>query len=123
MIETVRVSESGRDQLIALKRHTKIKNWNVLCRWAFCISLAEKTPPSLQPLGPDSSIEMTWRVFAGEYTDLYWALLKQRCRSDNLSLDDATLSQQFKAHLHRGIGYLLGDRDLRSIDVLVQRIG
>ena len=42
MIETVRISEKGKTQLITLKRRTGIQNWNVLCRWAFCISLKEQ---------------------------------------------------------------------------------
>lgn len=121
MIETVRVSEAARDQLITLKRYTGIKNWNTLCRWAFCVSLNEPTIPSDQPLGKDSNIEMTWRVFGGTHADLYWALLKQRCRADGLETDDDTLGSQFKLHLHRGIGYLMGDRELRSIAHLLQK--
>ena len=119
MIETVRVSEAGRDRLITLKRYTGIKNWNTLCRWAFCVSLSEPTIPPDQPLGEDSSVEMTWRVFGGSHADLYWALLKQRCIDDGLGDDEDTLHKQFKLHLHRGIGYLIGNRELRSIDVLV----
>jgi len=41
MIETIRISEKGKQQLIQLKRKTGIDNWHTLCRWAFCISLAE----------------------------------------------------------------------------------
>lgn len=45
MIETVRVSEKAKVQLITLKRRTGIQNWNVLCRWALCSSLAESLNP------------------------------------------------------------------------------
>ena len=121
MIETVRVSEAGRDQLITLKRYTGIKNWNVLCRWAFCLSLSEPTVPPKQPLGSDSTIEMDWRTFGGAYADLYWALLKHRCLRDGLGEDAVTLGLYFKLHLHRGIGYLMGDREMRSIDALLGR--
>ncbi|WP_077953634.1 DndE family protein [Salmonella enterica] len=44
-IEHVRLSEKAKQQLITLKRRTGIDNWNVLCRWAFCLSLAEKAVP------------------------------------------------------------------------------
>ena len=47
MIETVRTSEKGKTQLITLKRRTGIQNWNVLCRWAFCISLKDPPPESM----------------------------------------------------------------------------
>ncbi len=121
MIETVRVSEGARDQLITLKRYTGIRNWNTLCRWAFCVSLREESPPPVHPIVTDSSVEMTWRVFGGADADLYWAVLKQRCRRDGLGSDDETLATQFKLHLHRGIGYLMGDRALRSIGALLAK--
>ena len=121
MIETVRISEAARDQLITLKRYTGIKNWNTLCRWALCVSLGEESPPPVHPIVTDSSVEMTWRVFGGADADLYWALLKQRCRRDGLGSDDETLATQFKLHLHRGIGYLMGDRTLRSIGALLTK--
>ena len=113
MIETVRVSQKARDQLITLKRNTGIPHWNTLCRWAFCVSLRETQVPPDHAITTDSSVEMTWKVFGGPHAALYWALLKQRCRRDGLGIDDATLSQQFKLHLHRGIGYLAGDPRLR----------
>ena len=121
MIETVRISEAARDQLITLKRYTGIKNWNTLCRWSFCASLGEESPPPVHPIVTDSSVEMTWRVFGGADADLYWALLKQCCRRDGLGSDDEALATQFKLHLHRGIGYLMGDRALRSIGALLSK--
>lgn len=121
MIETVRVSQKARDQLITLKRRTGIPNWNTLCRWAFCVSLAEPHSPPAHPIATDSSVEMTWRVFAGPYSELYWALLKHRCRRDGLGTDGETLAQQFKLHLHRGIGYLAGDQSLRRVSHLLLR--
>jgi Domain of unknown function (DUF1832). len=39
MIKIVRVNEDCKERLITLKRYTGIQNWNVLCRWAFCISI------------------------------------------------------------------------------------
>jgi len=64
---------------------------------------------------------MTWKVFAGKYSDTYLALLKQRCHIDGLPTDDDTVAQQFKLHLHRGIAYLAADKRLRSITYLVQQ--
>jgi DNA sulfur modification protein DndE len=122
VIETVRVSEQGRDQLITLKRYTGIKNWNTLCRWAFCVSIRESSVPPNTDVVTDSSVEMTWRVFGGARADLYWALLKQRCRQDGFGTDPDTLATQFKLHLHRGIGYLMGDRTLRRIDALLAKV-
>ena len=117
-IETVRLSQQGRDRLIQLKRATGIGQWNILCRWALCRSLAEKTRPPTQKIVTDSNVEMTWKVFGGRYEALYLALLKQRCESDGLGVDPETLAAQFRLHLHRGVGYLAADKTVKSISGL-----
>jgi DNA sulfur modification protein DndE len=108
-LEHIRLTQAARDQLITLKRRTGIAHWNVLCRWAFCRSLAEPAIPPAVKLVYDSNVEMTWRVFAGDKGDELWALLRYRCHVDGLPLDDETLATQFRLHLHRGVGYLVGD--------------
>ena len=120
-IETVRIDEQGREQLIRLKRHTGIETWNVLCRWAFCASLAEKTRPPLRLFSGEPAIEIAWRVFGGVHHEIYLGLLKQRCLNDGLSLDEPTLHEQFRLHLHRGLGYLAADRSIRSVAGLARR--
>ena len=117
-LERIRLSKTGRDQLIKLKRYTKIEQWNILCRWAFCRSLAEPTKPSPVPIPSDSNLELTWRVFGGEMSNLFILALKQRCYQDGLGTDAETLAQQFRLHLHRGISYLAGDPNLRRIEDL-----
>ena len=114
-IETIRLSQQARDQLIKMKRWTGLKNWNVLCRWALCLSLAEQSVPPAAKIPADSSVEMSWKVFAGQHADIYWALVKQRCERDGFGTDDETLANQFRLHLHRGIGYLAGDRTIRNV--------
>jgi DNA sulfur modification protein DndE len=114
-IEHIRLSQTARDQLVTLKRRTGIAHWNVLCRWALCRSLAEPAPPPAVKLVLDSSVEMTWRVFAGDQGDVLWALIRFRCHIDGLDLDEETLANQFRLHLHRGIGYLVGDPRVISV--------
>jgi DNA sulfur modification protein DndE len=118
-IEHIRLSKQAREQLIRLKRHTGIEHWNVLCRWAFCRSLAEPSVPPPAKIPADSNVEMSWRVFGGRHADLYMALLRQRCIEDQLALDEDELATQFRLHLHRGIAYLANDRDLRDIAALM----
>ena len=76
-IERFKLSKSAKDQLSKLKRYTKIDQWNILCRWAFCRSLAEPTQPSPVPIPADSNVEMTWRVFGGELADILLIALKR----------------------------------------------
>ena len=118
-IEVIRVSQQCKEQLIRLKRVTGLTHWNELCRIGFCLSLSVQGVPPQKKILLDSNIEMTWKVFSGKHRELYMALLKMRLISDNLPLDDATLNEQFKLHLHRGISYLAANKEIRRIDDLV----
>lgn len=118
-IESIRLSKQARSQLITLKRYTGIKNWNTLCRWGFCASLADESIPPNMTIPADSTVEMTWKIFAGELSETFVALLKQRCQKDDLPIDNASLANQFRLHLHRGIAYLAGEREIRSIADLI----
>ena len=118
-IERVRLAKTAEDQLIKLKRSTKIKQWNILCRWAFCRSLAEPSVPSPVPIKTDSKVEIAWNVFGGEIAYILLIALKQRCHKDGLGTEPEILKQQFTLHLHRGIGYLAGDNSLSAIEDLV----
>ena len=114
IIKQIRLSSQAKDQLSRLKGRTGIQNWNVLCRWAFCLSLAEPTNPPDLDVPTDSNVEMSWHVFGGEYHELYTALIKHRCLNDGLGNDSATLAKYFRLHLHRGISYLAATNYIRS---------
>lgn len=102
-IDIIRLSEKQKQQLIVLKRKTGIENWNVLCRWALCMSLADPTIPPKEDIPSDSNVEMSWKTFAGEYADVYLTLLKESYRSFTQAGADADLSTFVKIHLNRGI--------------------
>ena len=121
-IENVRVSQRAKDQLIKLKRSTGIPHWNVLCRWGFCLSLAEESVPPEMDIPLDSNVEMTWRIFGGRRADLYMALLKERLVGDGLPLRPETITRQFCLHLHRGISYLADGGKVRGIDDLLSLV-
>ncbi len=118
-LERVRISKTAEDQLVKLKRSTKVKQWNILCRWAFCRSLAEPSVPSPVPIKTNSNVEIAWNVFGGEIADILLIALKQRCHQDGLGTDKDTLKEQFTLHLHRGIGYLAGDNQIEQIEDLI----
>ena len=119
-IETVRISERGKDNLVNLKRKTGIRNWNVLCRWALCVSLADETPLKRIEIEGFSSVEMSWKVFGGKYEGIYSSLLKQRMQNDDIEMSEDNMREQFKLHLHRGIQFLAYDKSLTSIQDLVK---
>ena len=122
LIEHIHLSQAARDQLMKLKRRTGIKQWNTLCRWGFCVSLAESSPPTMIKIPSDSNVEMTWRTFGGEHADVYLALLKERCRADGLPLTEEELRSQFRLHLHRGISYLAGQRSIKTVGHLFREV-
>lgn len=106
MIETVKISEKAKLQLITLKKRTGIQNWNTLCRWALCLSLNENSNPPDEVINADSNVEMTWKTFTGGKENLYLNLIILRAQKDNIKIDKSDLNKYFKLHLHRGISYL-----------------
>jgi len=121
IIKQIKLSNSSKDKLARLKGKTGIQNWNVLCRWAFCFSLKEGTIPTDIEVNSDSNVEMSWLTFAGEYHELYEALIKEWCITNGLATDDDTLSKYFKLHLERGIGYLSGTNFVKDIKGLLDK--
>jgi len=119
-LKSIRVSNQAKDQLIRLKTRTGITQWNILCRWAFCLSLRQATAPTPVDIPADSNVEMSWEVFGGEWHELYRALLTERCIADGFDPCEETLGKQFRLHLHRGIGYLAAPHAIRSIGDLVR---
>ncbi|EST26973.1 DNA sulfur modification protein DndE [Streptomyces roseochromogenus] len=119
-LDRIRLSKTAKDQLSWLKRHTGITHWNVLCRWALALSLRDETTPLVKDIVTDSNVEMDWKTFAGTiYGDIYLALLKQRCLADGEEPTEEALSRTLTVHIHRGIGYMHGRRDLRSASAFV----
>lgn len=112
MIETIRLSQQAKENLIKVKRKTGIKNWNVLCRWAFCLSLTDPSLPEIKDITTDSSVEMTWKTFGGKYYFVYQLMFAQYYYKNNkyFQMDEASF---FKLVLHRGINLLV---NVDSID-------
>ena len=75
-IDTIRVSQKVKEQLIKLKRITGIQYWSEFCRSGLCILLAEPKVPSPTEFSLGSNIEMNWRVYGGNNPGLYLASLK-----------------------------------------------
>ena len=113
IIKQIKLSNAAKDKLSRLKGKTGIQNWNVLCRWAFCFSLKEGTIPT--------DIEINSDTFAGEYYELYEALIKEWCTENDLGTDNDTIAKYFKLHLERGIGYLSGTNFVKDIKDLLDK--
>ena len=120
-LEHIKLSQQAKEQLLKLKRRTGIRQWNTLSRWALCVSLAEATEPPDADIPADSSVEMRWEVFGGEYREIYHALIVERCHRLGLATTPDIVAKKFRLHLHRGIGYLSADKSIEEIDGLLAR--
>ena len=120
IVKQIRLSNRAKERLSRLKGKTGIKNWNVLCRWAYCYSLKENTIPTPENIDADSNVEMSWYTFAGEYSDFYEALIITRCKKMDISTDKDTMAKYIKMHIERGISYLSGTNFIRELDDLLR---
>ena len=64
---------------------------------------------------------MTWKVFAGDESDTYAALIHLRTIADALSEDDEGPAKCLRAHIHRGLAYLASGKKTQSISDFLKR--
>jgi DNA sulfur modification protein DndE len=122
ILKQFKLSQPEKDKLIRIKARTGIQNWNVICRWALCWSLAEPSiPGGLDPMS-DSNVEMAWITFAGEHYEIYEAIIRQRCINDGLGDSQEVLIKYFRLHLNRGINHFSTRDVLRSCQDLLSYI-
>lgn len=96
-IKQIRLSSQAKEKLMRLKTRTGIQQWNILCRWAFCLSLKEPTPPTPIDIPADSNVEMSWHVFGGDCHELYMSVLKERCDRDGLEINPRDIKSPISA--------------------------
>ena len=114
IVKNFKLSQPEKERLIRIKSKTGIQNWNILCRWALCWSLSEPSiPGGVDPLS-DSNVEMDWSTFAGEYSEIYESIIRQRCLNDGLGSDAKILAKYFRLHLNRGINHFSTKDFLKS---------
>jgi DNA sulfur modification protein DndE len=119
LVDVIRLGPATKIRLTTLKRRTGVENWNVLCRWAFCLSLNDGDPVGERHDEVGVSIEMTWKTFAGDSPDLYEALLVCRVAEEASELHTTTVITLLRRHITRGVSRLVGTPDLDSIVGLV----
>ena len=105
-LNRIRVSADSRHKLSILKGRTGLLP-NVLCRLGLSLSLMEPGIPKQEDYDTDGS-EFNRYTLMGEWDPLIIALLKERCETDSLSLNNKGLVEQFRAHLNRGVALLYG---------------
>lgn len=109
IIERVKVSAAGKQQLITLKRRTGIEHYNVICRHALCASLANPSRVPEEALQYSSGIEIDWKTFAGEAEATFTNVLIARALRDEGDSSPGSVRKVLQLHLHRGLSYLISD--------------
>ena len=120
-VESVRISSQSREILIKIKRRLGIERWNEICRVALCRSLANPTKPTRPRHGWDAAIEIEWKTFAGDQSEIFSAIALMRARQDKVDVDKKeAVADYFRSHMERGVqslqnvttfeGYLSVDR-------------
>lgn len=115
LVDVVRLGPATKIRLTTLKRRTGINNWNVLCRWAFCLSVSAPEPVGERHPDQGTGVEMTWKTFAGDHELLYQALLESRVQQDGV----CDLGELIRLHISRGLARLLSTKDIDSISGLL----
>jgi len=64
---------------------------------------------------------MTWKVFAGENSEIFAALNTLRAANDGYEATQEGLGACLRAHIHRGLGYLASGTQTRSISDFILR--
>jgi DNA sulfur modification protein DndE len=119
-IETVRLDAETKLRLMTLKKRTGIANWNTLCRWAFCLSLADETLVRERNERDVGAVEMSWRTFAGDEEVIYRFLLVDRCQKDHGKTDKELLSSTLRQHISRGAARLAAAGGIKSAAELIE---
>lgn len=119
LVDVIRLGSATKIRLTTLKRRTGIENWNVLCRWAFCLSLADPEPLTMRHEDQGNAIEMTWKTFSGDFAEIYEILLQERETSDAVVFEMGAHSLLVRCHISRGLSRLLSTTEAGSIDSLL----
>jgi DNA sulfur modification protein DndE len=120
LVEVVRLGPMTKNRLMTLKRRTGIDNWNILCRWAFCLSLQEADPVGERHDETGVSIEMTWKTFAGDMSEIYEALLVSRAIKEAVKLEAMSAAALLRRHVTRGAARLVAAPESDAIAGLIR---
>lgn len=105
-LKRLKFSKEADTWLKVLKSRTGITP-NLLCRIGFCLSIEEPGVPRPELYPEDSDREINRGTLLGEHDTVFVAILRQRLAEDDL-LSSASVDDQFRAHMHRGVLLLAG---------------
>ena len=119
-IDQLRTSTTVKNSLTRIKSITSIQNWNVLCRWGFCLSIKQLSLPRTVDEKLDG-IEMDYGTFVGKNENIYTQLLINNLRHHNIEVNKENLAKYLYAHVNRGVNIIYTNK-LKDISGLMALI-
>ena len=111
LIDRVKISAAGKQQLSTLKRRTGIEHYNIICRHALCASLANRSPPPQESMQFSGGLEIDWHTFAGDSDDTLLNVIIGRALADDMEVTSQSIRHVLTLHLHRGLSYLASNSE------------
>ena len=104
-IDLLRTSASVRNSLTRIKTITGIPNWNIICRWAFCLSRKQASIPREVDEKLDG-MEIDYDTLVGKNKSIYTQLLINNLASHKVEIDKKNLTKYLYAHVNRGVNII-----------------
>ena len=117
-LEALKTTTHIKNVLSSIKRVTGIEYWNVICRWALCISLKQKSLPRLVEEKLDG-VEIDYDVFVGKNNSIYTQLLINNLIKHNIEVTKSNVYKYLYAHVNRGVS-ILYNKKMKSIKDLLE---
>ena len=116
-IDLLRTSANVRNSLTRIKTITGIPNWNIICRWAFCLSLKQTSLPREVDEKLDG-IEIDYDTLVGKNKSIYTQLLINNLISHKVEIDKKNLTKYLYAHVNRCVNIIYTNK-LKDISGLM----
>jgi DNA sulfur modification protein DndE len=117
-IDSIKTSSNVKIALTRIKSITRIPTWNVICRWAFCLSLKQTSLPREVDEKLDG-VEIDYDILVGKNKTIYTQLLINNLIKHKVELNKRNLIKYLNAHINRGVNIIYNYK-LKDISGLVK---
>ena len=104
-IDILRTSSNVKSSLTRIKTITGISNWNIICRWALCLSLKQTSLPREVEEKLDG-VEIDYDTLVGKNKSIYTQLLINNLVTHKVAVDKKNLTKYLYAHVNRGVNII-----------------
>ena len=117
----IRLGSDDRRMIFNVKNTTGIEHFYTICRWAFCLSVDSENKIKKLDATADGAVEFSWDRFGGEEAEIYYLILKDEAQRLEIKADEDSLYELLISHIRRGLGYLTGNKELKTLEGLSSR--